>query len=259
MIGVTTYREIASTGVWTVPAAFLPASYLDSVTRAGGVAVLLPPQPTSPAIVARVLEGLDGLVCTGGRDIDPARYGKVRHPQTDSPRHDRDAWEAELLSQAIARDLPFLGICRGAQLLNVVCRGTLHQHVPDIVGTESYRTGDGVYGSVSVDVAPGSRLHALIGTDAALPTPAQVAVYHHQAIDELGADLTVTARAADGIVQAIELAGATFGIAVQWHPEEQADDIRLFVGLVTAAATYRARKETNQAPNQAPLTGRSTP
>lgn len=254
LIGVTTYLDVASAGVWTVSAAFLPASYVDAVTRAGGIAVLLPPQPTSRAVVARILDGLDGVVLTGGRDIDPARYGQVPHPRTDSPRRGRDAWEAELLEQAIERDLPFFGICRGAQLLNVVRGGTLHQHLPDVVDTDSYDTGDGVYGRVDVVLSPGSLLHDLIGADAPLASASQtsarqssarqssarqVPVYHHQAIDELGAGLTVTARAADGIIQAVELQDATFGVAVQWHPEEQTEDIRLFAGLVAAAARYR--------------------
>ena len=237
MIGLTTYLERSRTGVWDVPAAFLPQVYFDGVIRAGGIAVLLPPQPADPASVERVLDTLDGLIVTGGKDVDPARYGQESHPATDQPRPDRDAWEDELFRQSIDRGLPFLGICRGAQLLNVALGGTLHQHLPDLVGHGGYQAGGGVFNTVDVRVTPESRLHGLLD---ALTGPHSVPVYHHQSIDALGEGLVVTARTDDGVIQAVELPAVPFGMAVQWHPEQDADDLRLFAGLVQAADRYRA-------------------
>lgn len=231
VIGVTTYLEQAATGVWDVRAAFLPAVYFEAVTRAGGIAVLLPPQPASEAIADRVLDGLDGLIVTGGKDVDPARYGQAPHPETDAPRRDRDAWEDALLGAAIARDLPFLGICRGLQLLNVHQGGTLHQHLPDVVGSTRYNAGGGVFTINEVTIDQDTTLG---DTLASTPTVG-VHSYHHQAVDAVGDGLLVTARSDDGTVQALEVDGARFGVAVQWHPEEQIDDIRLFEGLVQAA------------------------
>lgn len=240
VIGLTTYLEQAQTGVWDVPAAFLPRVYFDAVTRAGGIAVLLPPQPVDARIAARVLDGLDGLILTGGKDIDPARYGQEPHPATDVPRLDRDAWEDTLLRAAIERDLPFLGICRGLQVLNVALGGTLLQHLPDIVGSTKYNLGRGDFNSVPVSVAGDSRLSGLVGDGL------QAKVYHHQAIDRVADGLRVTARTADGIIQAVELDAAPFGVAVQWHPEESTDDLRLFSGLVDAARDRADRERAGR-------------
>ncbi|HEX3678473.1 MAG TPA: gamma-glutamyl-gamma-aminobutyrate hydrolase family protein, partial [Galbitalea sp.] len=115
LIGVTTYLEQSQTGDWDVPASFLPKVYLDSVTNAGGIAILLPPQPVDADIATSVVNSLDGLVIAGGKDVDPARYGQPAHPSTDAPRLDRDAWEDALLHAAIETELPFLAICRGLQ------------------------------------------------------------------------------------------------------------------------------------------------
>jgi putative glutamine amidotransferase len=234
VIGLTTYLEQAQTGVWDVQAAFLPKVYFEAVTRAGGIAVLLPPQPVNAEIANEVLEGLDGLIITGGKDVNPARYGQEPHPTTDEPRLDRDEWEDVLLTAAIERDLPFLGICRGAQVLNVALGGTLVQHLPDVIGTTRYNLGGGEFANNPVAVEPGSTLGALIGN------AIDVKSYHHQAIDEVADGLTVTARSDDGVIQAVELDGVTFGLGVQWHPEQGAEeDAKLFVGLVDAARTYR--------------------
>ncbi|NYJ30442.1 gamma-glutamyl-gamma-aminobutyrate hydrolase family protein [Galbitalea soli] len=233
VIGLTTYLEQAQTGVWDVPAAFLPKVYFDAVTRAGGIAVLLPPQPVDAGVAGRVLDGLDGLILTGGKDVDPARYGQEPHPTTDAPRLDRDAWEDALITAAIDRGLPFLGICRGAQLLNVALGGTLIQHLPDAVGSTRYNLGGGTFNEVAVAVEPGTTLAGMIGSGV------DAKVYHHQAIDRLADGLTVTARSDDGVIEAVELPGVPFGVAVQWHPEETSDDIRLFEGLVEAARGYR--------------------
>ena len=235
IIGLTTYLEQARTGVWDVPAAFLPKVYIQAITDAGGIAVLLPPQPLpsdparARAAVERVLDGLDALVLTGGKDVDPARYGQEPHATTDAPRLDRDAWEAALAAAAIERALPVLGICRGLQLLTVLRGGTLHQHLPDIVGSARYNAGGGVFTVNEVFVDEGTRTAELVGAGAML-----VKSYHHQGVDALGEGFVVTARSDDGTVQAAELPGDAFCVAVQWHPEED-PDAGLFAGLVEAA------------------------
>lgn len=234
VIGLTTYLEQAQTGIWDVPAAFLPAVYFHAVARAGGIAVLLPPQPVNTRIADRVLDGLDALIITGGKDLDPAAYGQAPHPATDEPRRDRDDWESALVQRALARNLPFLGICRGAQVLNVALGGTLHQHLPDLVGDTAYQAGNGVFNRIPVDVESDSRLHALLREDR-LTVP----VYHHQSIDRVADGLAVSAVSAHGIIQAVEVTANTFALAVQWHPEESTEDLRLFAGLIDAASAYR--------------------
>ena len=232
MLGLTTYLQQAQTGVWDVPAVFLPAIYVEGVTLAGGIATLLPPQPADDAIVERVLAGLDGLVLTGGRDIDPAAYGHVKHPKTDEPARDRDGWEFALLRGALARRLPVLGICRGAQVLNVALGGTLHQHLPDVLGHTGHQAGNAVFSTSGIRTVAGTRVAALVGES----TDAQC--YHHQAIATLGRGLLATAFDGEGVIEAIELPDAPFCVAVQWHPEERLDDLRLFAGVVAAAHDY---------------------
>jgi putative glutamine amidotransferase len=234
VIGLTTYLQRAQTGVWDVLASFLPGVYAEGVTSAGGIATLLPPQPVDEGIAARVLDGLGGLVITGGRDVDPATYGQDPHPSTDEPARDRDAWELALVRGALARGLPVLGICRGAQILNVALGGTLHQHLPDVVGHYQHQLGNAVFSTSSIRTVPGTRLAALIGES----TDAQC--YHHQAIAELGEGLMATAWDPDGVIEAVEIPGENFVVAVQWHPEERLDDLRLFAGVVEAATAYES-------------------
>lgn len=238
VIGVTTYRARAQMGVWDTEAAYLPSTYFEAVTRAGGAAVLLPPQPVVPGAVEAVLDGLDGLIVAGGKDVDPARYGQQPHPENDAPDALRDDWEEALLTAAIARELPFLGICRGAQLLNVALGGTLHQHLPEVIGTDRYSGDEGRFKRNEVQVDAGSRVAEHVGAGA-LP----IRSYHHQAIDEVAAALTVTARTPEGVVQAVELPQLPFAVGVQWHPEQDAEeDVRLFAGLVAAARGHRAAR-----------------
>lgn len=235
LIGLTTYLEQAQSGVWDVQAAFLPKVYFDAVNRAGGIAVLLPPQPVDQDAAASVIQTLDGLIITGGKDVNPARYGQEPHPTTDAPRLDRDAWEDALLTAAIESGTPFLGICRGLQLLNVSLGGTLHQHLPEVVGSERYNLGGGVFATNEAFVDANSGLAGVLGHDGAI----SVKSYHHQAIDAVADGLTVTARSDDGTIQAVEYADNPYGLAVQWHPEEDANDLRLFAGLVEAAREFR--------------------
>lgn len=254
IIGITTYLDQAQTGVWDVRAAFLPKLYIDAVTDAGGVAVLLPPQPVSISSVGSVLAMLDGLIVSGGADIDPARYGQDAHEKTGTPRADRDEWEDALLTAAIATELPFLGICRGAQMLNVSLGGTLIQHLPDVIGTDAYQPAPAQFGPMEVTINAGSKLSEVLQHEGPLP----VQVYHHQSLETVAARLTVTATTADGVIEAVELDDFPFGIGVQWHPEQSAEDRRLFAGLVAAARDYRSRgaKRSNEMGN-GKLTGRS--
>lgn len=237
VVGLTTYLENAQQGVWNVRAAFLPQQYFTSVTDVGGIAVLLPPQPGPEAAAAAVLDGLDALILTGGLDVQPELYGAERDPRTDPARPDRDAWELALLRGAEERRMPVLAICRGLQLANVAHGGTLHQHLPDALGTERYRIGGGVFADNVVDVAPGSRLAQQLGVGAF-----GVHSYHHQGIDRLGDGLVATAHTDDGLVQAFEATGDGYLVGVQWHPEENAEDKRLFAGLVDAAVDYSVRR-----------------
>ena len=237
VIGLTTYLNRAQLGVWDVPASFLPAVYFQGVTAAGGVAVLLPPQPVDSEIADRVLDGLDGLLITGGKDIDPAVYGQETHPSTDQPGGQRDAWEFGLLRAALQRQLPVLGICRGAQVLNVALGGTLHQHLPDVIGHSGHRAGNAVFNTLPVRTVAGTRLAALVGESV------DARCYHHQAIADLGEGLVVSGWDADGVIEALELPGRSFVLAVQWHPEESLDDLRLFAAIVEAAQAYASEGE----------------
>lgn len=229
---MTTYLDQARAGVWDVPAGFLPACYFAGITAAGGIAVLLPPQPVDPQIADTVLDGLDALVLTGGRDVDPARYGQPPHPATDEPAGERDGWEFALLAAALRRRLPVLGICRGAQVLNIACGGTLHQHLP------GHRAGNAVFTPLTAHTVAGTRLAGILGPSA------DVRCYHHQGIADVGEGLVISARDTDGpggpggVIEGIELPGEHFVLAVQWHPEESLDDLRLFTAVVDAARAY---------------------
>ncbi len=236
VIGMTTYLQQAQTGVWDVQASFLPQIYFEGVTRAGGIALLLPPQPVDHDIIDRVLDRLDGLVITGGPDVDPARYGQQPHPATNAPATQRDAWEFALLESALRRRIPVLGVCRGAQVLNAALGGTLHQHLPDVIGHTHHQKGDAVFGTSAVRTVPGTRLADLIGETS------DAQCYHHQAIDRIGDGLVVSARDADGVIEAVELPGDAFVVGVQWHPEETLDDLRLFAAVVEAARTYATER-----------------
>ena len=175
VVGLTTYLERAKQGVWDVRASFLPQQYFEAVTSSGAAAVLLPPQAQPERAAEVVLDGLDGLILTGGLDVQPELYGAERHPTTDPARPDRDAWELALLAGAQRRGMPVFGICRGLQLINVALGGTLHQHLPEALGTaplggegaeaptDRYRIGGGVFAENTVEVAAGSRLAELIG------------------------------------------------------------------------------------------------
>lgn len=232
VIGLTTYAETARMLVWHREFALLHATYVLATERAGGFAVLLPPQASG---AEEILDRIDGLVLTGGADVDPARYGEVAAERTSAPRVQRDEWEMTLARGALARDIPLLAICRGLQILNVVLGGSLHQHLPDVAGHEGHQPSPGVFGPVDVGTEPGTRTAELIGSRV------RVSCHHHQALARLAPGLEVTGRADDGTVEAVEVPGQSFAIGVQWHPEEDSEDGRLFAALVSAGQRYRER------------------
>jgi len=232
VIGLTTYAEHARMLVWERDFALLHASYVAATSKAGGIAVLLPPQEAG---TDEVLDRVDGLVLTGGADVDPVRYGEAPGPRTSPPRLLRDEWETALALDALRRGLPLLAICRGLQILNVALGGMLHQHLPDLTGGHGHQPEPGVFGAVGVRLEPGTRTAELIGPHAL------VSCHHHQALSRLAPGLTVTGRAEDGTVEAVEVAGQEFAVGVQWHPEENAQDVRLFAALVEAGRRYRER------------------
>jgi putative glutamine amidotransferase len=223
LIGVSTYLEAAARwGVWELEAALLPAGYPRLVQRAGGMAVMLPPDEASRA--ADVVSRLDGVVIAGGPDVDPSRYGAERDPRTGPPAPARDAWELALIDAALTARVPLLGICRGMQLLNVALGGTLVQHLDghaEIVGT---------FGHHPVKPIPGTRYATAVPEETSVPT------YHHQSIDRLGTGLLPSAHAEDGTIEAIELPAADgWVLGVQWHPE-MGTDKRVMRALVDAAS-----------------------
>jgi putative glutamine amidotransferase len=235
LIGVSTYVANVRWGSWERRAAVLPEAYFELVAAAGGRPLLLPPPSSAPGGPAtgaeEVIAMLEGLVLTGGGDVDPLAYGEVAQTEVAGVDRNRDASERALLAAALRADLPVLAICRGCQVLNVELGGTLHQHLPDVVGHLAHRSAPYVFGDVDVHTAPGSLAAAVFG-DA--PT---VRCSHHQAINERGRGLVPTARSDDGVVEAVELPSSRFVLAVQWHPEEGWDQ-RPFDALVRAAREY---------------------
>jgi len=221
LIALTSYLESAKWNVWDkVPAALLPWTYVHQVIDAGGAPVLLPPEPST---VRDVMPKVDGLLLTGGPDVDPARYGEERGPSTQRPRVSRDESELEALAVAEELGIPVLAICRGVQLLNVARGGTLHQHLPDhapkIVGT---------YDTNRVRITPGTRLAAALGESV------ELLCAHHQAIDRVGRGLEVVAWSQDGVVEGVEDPSVPFLVGIQPHPEERTANLPLFESFVAA-------------------------
>lgn len=223
LIGISTYRESASWGVWHQVADLQFAQYADAVVEFDAVPVLLTPAPTGGADLAgsaaAVVARLDGLIIAGGADIDPARYDAQPDPATAGIRPDRDAWELALLDAAEARNLPTLGICRGMQLMAVHAGGSLVQHTPDVVGHTGHSPGGDVFGTTEVRLDRTSKLAAVQGEQVAGPC------HHHQSV-ATHPGFTVTGRSGDGSIEALERVAPEgdpsidrFCVAVQWHPE----------------------------------------
>lgn len=232
LIGITSYLERARFGIWEADCALLTRDYSDMVARAGGVPVLLPPIGDGYAeIVARI----DGLLLSGGGDVDPARYAEPDDPRTAGVQQGRDAFEFGLLDAALAAGVPVLGICRGLQVLNAALGGTLHQHLPDHNGNEGHRPVPGTFGTTTVRTAPDTMADRVLGESTT------VRCHHHQAIAKLAPTLTATAFADDGTIEAVEGTGAAFVLGVQWHPEQDAGDDRVVTLLVDVARGRAAR------------------
>ena len=241
LIGVSTYVVDARWGPWERRSALVAEAYFELVAAAGGRPLLLPPLSAAPggpgAGASEVTAVLDGLVLIGGGDVDPLSYGEERDPEADGVDANRDASERALLRAALESDMPVLAICRGCQLLNVELGGTLHQHLPAVVGHTDHRQASATFGDVQVETDPGSLAAQVFGDRPTVPCS------HHQAIRHLGRGLVVTARTHDGVVEAVELPSARFVLGVQWHPEEAADQ-RPFDALVAEARDYARSRST---------------
>ena len=232
LIGITSYAEQAQWGVWDAPAALIPMAYVQAVERAGGRPLLVPP---SEEAIEETLDALDGLLFSGGSDLDPELYGADPHPETNGVRPERDRAEIALLEAALERDMPVLAVCRGSQVFNVARGGDLVQHLPEVVGDEKHKHTPGVFADHDVDVMAGTRLGQLLGDRAPVKS------HHHQGYGRLGKGLVESAKAEDGTIEAFEDPSHRFALGVLWHPEE-GEDVRLFEQLVDEARRYRAEK-----------------
>jgi gamma-glutamyl-gamma-aminobutyrate hydrolase PuuD len=229
VIGITTYLTSARFAVWEEDAALIPASYVRAVEAAGGRALLVPPSMNG---IEETLDAVDGLLFSGGSDLDPELYGQEAHEQTNDVVPVRDRAEIALLQAALERDMPVLAVCRGSQVLNIVRGGDLVQHLPDVVGDEKHKHTPGVFADHDVDLVAGTRAQEILGDHAPVKS------HHHQGYGRLGDGLREAARADDGTVEALEDPSRRFAIGVLWHPEA-GEDFALFKALVKAAGEYR--------------------
>lgn len=234
LVGITSYAEEGSFGAWTLPCAFVPFDYVQAVEDAGGRPLLVPPSEDG---VEETLAALDGLVLSGGADLEPATYGAEPHPETAGTRPERDRAELALLEAALARDMPVLAVCRGMEILNVLRGGDLVQHLPEVVGDERHKHTPGAFADHDVRIEPGSRLGAILGERLAVKS------HHHQGPGRLGSGLRETAWADDGSIEGIEDPSQRFALGVLWHPEA-GEDFVLFRALVEEARDYRAAAST---------------
>jgi putative glutamine amidotransferase len=242
VIGICTALERARWSVWQLPAALLALNYVRATQRAGGMVAMLPPDERLVEEPDEVLDLIDGLILAGGTDIDPASYGRPSDPSTIDTVPERDAFEIALTRAAIERDLPLLGICRGMQLINVACGGTLEQHLPDRLGHSEHRRVVGSFDGVQHDVV---LVEGSLAAGAAGETAHCTRSHHHQGVDTLGAGLVVSGVSCiDDVVEAIEMPARAFVLGVQWHPE--ADQGSSVIDALVAAA---ARSQLAVAPD----------
>jgi putative glutamine amidotransferase len=217
IIGVVTAVEQTRYSVWDAPCVLLQINYVRMIQKAGGMAILIPPDPALVENPDEILDRIDALILAGGSDVDPANYGSARAPETVHTTPIRDEIEIALLQRALERDMPVLGICRGMQVLNIVQGGDLIQHLPTIVNSDEHVRRPGVWegGTHEVSLTAGSLAARAVGSD-----HATVFSQHHQAIGRLGSGLTVTGRSdTDDVIEAVELADKDYVLGVQWHPE----------------------------------------
>jgi putative glutamine amidotransferase len=229
-VGITAATEKVSYGPWEeVPAVMSPVRYVRAIQRAGGRAVLLPPDPDDARDPGEVLGLIDALLLTGGAgDLDPALYGQERHPKTGPVHEERDAYELSLARAVLEREVPTLGVCRGMQVLNLAYGGTIEQHVPDAVGHEEHRHTPGTFADHEVQLEPGSLAARATGAERTA-----VKSHHHQGIKEVGKGLRATGwSTTDDLVEALEDPGRKFVLGVLWHPEED-ERSRLIKALVS--------------------------
>jgi len=236
LIGITTYVTPAKWSHWDTEAALIPVDYVNAVERAGGRALLVPPSEDG---VEETLQALDGLLFSGGSDLDPGLYDQEPHEETSGTHEMRDRAELALLEAALERDMPVLAICRGSQVLNVARGGDLVQHLPEVVGDEKHKHTPGTFADHDVTMEDGTRLGSLLGDRAPVKS------HHHQGIGRIGEGLRVAAHAEDGTVEAVEDPDRRFAVGVLWHPEA-VDDARLFEELVREAAQYRASRNDTE-------------
>jgi putative glutamine amidotransferase len=234
VIGICAVLEKARWSVWELDAALLPINYIQAVQRAGGLALMLAPDDQLVEDPDEVLAMLDGLILAGGADIDPASYGEQRDPHTVDTVPERDRFEVALARGAIERDLPLLGICRGMQLINIACGGTLIQHLPDRFGHGEHRRVVGTFEGSDHEV---NLIDGSLAQEAAGQPVHTTKSHHHQGVDCLGAGLVVTGTSVfeDELAEAIELPGKRFVLGVQWHPEADPES-SVIAALVAAAA-----------------------
>jgi gamma-glutamyl-gamma-aminobutyrate hydrolase PuuD len=233
LIGITTYITSARFGSWEEVTSLVPQDYVRAIEHAGGRPLLVPPSEDG---IEETLDAFDGVIFSGGSDLDPEMYGQEAHPETYGIVEQRDRAELALLEAALARDMPVLAICRGSQVLNVALGGDLVQHLPDVVGDQKHKHTPGEYADHEVDVHPETRLGSLLGERAPVKS------HHHQGFGRLGEGLQEAARADDGTVEALEDPSRRFTVGVLWHPEA-GDDLRLFEELVAEAERYREAVE----------------
>ena len=237
VVGICTALERASWGSWEVLANVSPRSYSEAVQLAGGLPLLLPPDDDAAEAPDQLLDLLDALMLAGGSDVDPASYGAERHPKTGVTWPERDRFELGMAHRALERDLPLLGICRGMQMLNMACGGTLHQHLPDVTGSELHRETLGEFTEHDVELEAGSLAARAVGAE-----HTRVRSHHHQGIDELGEGLTVSGRSRPTrCPRPSSCPDDSFALGVLWHPEED-ERSRVIGALVEAARTEVAAR-----------------
>jgi putative glutamine amidotransferase len=232
LIGVCAAVERTSFGVWKdEPAVLLPLSYARAIHGAGGMMAMLPPDRRATEHPDELLDRLDALVLGGGADIDPESQGADAHPETVGSNPDRDRFEIALARGALERGMPLLGVCRGMQIMNVACGGTLDQHIPDRIGHELHRPVPGTWAEHEVRLEPGSLAARAAGSERLV-----VKSHHHQGVDEIGRGLAASGWAVDDkVIESVESADGGFVLGVLWHPEEDLED-HVIPALVETAA-----------------------